>query len=172
MARIDENIINFALYENSTEYCGMVEVTLPDISNLTEEISGAGIAGKIEAVMVGHIEAMTTTFNFRTVTDKVTNLMKPEEHSIDLRVAQQFRNTTSQTVGIDKVKHIMRVKPKKTSLGKVAPASPADVSGEYAVSYWAMYINDIKRIEIDPANFICYIHGKDYLADVKKALGK
>ena len=78
---------------------------------------------------------------------------------------------TSQT-NITSVKHIMKVKPKKTALGKVASASTADVSGEYAVSYYAMYLDGKKVTEVDPLNFICMINGTDYLAEVRKALGK
>ena len=73
---------------------------------------------------------------------------------------------------VSSVKHIMRVKPKKTALGKVAAASTADVSGEYAVSYYAMYMDGKKVTEIDPLNFICMINGTDFLAAVRKALGK
>ena len=58
------------------------------------------------------------------------------------------------------------------ALGKVAAASTADVSGEYAVSYYAMYLDGSKVTEIDPLNFVCIINGKDYLKDVRKALGK
>lgn len=172
MPRVDENIINFAMYEGETEFFGMVEVTLPDISQLTEEISGAGIAGKVESVIIGHIEAMTTTFNFRTVTNKVTKLMKPEVHTVDLRAARQATNSTNGSQVVDKIKHVMKVFPKKTTNGKIAPASPSDVSGEYAVSYFATYINGEKKVEVDPLNFIYYVNGTDYLAKVKEALAK
>ena len=57
MAKVDETVIGFAVYEDATEYYGMSEVTLPEISNLTEEISGAGMGGKVEAVILGAIEA-------------------------------------------------------------------------------------------------------------------
>ena len=73
MAKVDETVIGFAVYEDATEYYGMSEVTLPEISNLTEEISGAGMGGKVEAVILGAIEAMTTTLNFRTVTKNIEN---------------------------------------------------------------------------------------------------
>lgn len=43
---------------------------------------------------------------------------------------------------------------------------------EFAVRYWATYIDGKKVREIDPLNFICLIDGTDYLADVRKALGK
>ena len=37
MPKIDELVTNFAVYEDATEYLGMSEVTLPEITNLTEE---------------------------------------------------------------------------------------------------------------------------------------
>ena len=56
--------------------------------------------------------------------------------------------------------------------GKLAPASPAEASGEYAVTYFATYIGGVKVLEIDILNFIFFVNGVDYLADVRKALGK
>ena len=172
MAKVDELVINYALYEDATEYMGTTEVTLPDLEYLSEEMNGAGIAGNVEEIIIGHLNAMTTTLNFRTVTNAAVKLMEPRVHKIDLRVAQQQMNMRTSETGVMSVKHIMKIKPKKTALGKVAAASTADVSGEYAVSYYAMYLDGKKATEIDPLNFICTINGKDYLADVRKALGK
>ena len=62
--------------------------------------------------------------------------------------------------------------PKKLAVGKAAVASPADASGEHAVYYYAIYRDGKKETEIDPVNFICLINGVDYLAEVRKALGK
>ena len=87
MPKIDEIITNYAVYEDATEYLGTSEVTLPEITNLAEEISGAGIAGNVEAVIIGHIEAMTLTLNFRTVTANTIKLAEPRVHKLDLRAA-------------------------------------------------------------------------------------
>ena len=119
-----------------------------------------------------HLSAMTTTLNFRTVCKAAVRLLEPRTHKLDLRVAQQQMNNRTSETTITGVKHIMRVKPKKTALGKVAAASTADVSGEYATQYYAMYMDGEKVTEVDPLNFICIINGYDYLADVRKALGK
>ena len=172
MAKIDELVINFAIYEDANEYLGMAEVSLPDLEYLTEELDGAGINGKVEEIIVGHLSAMSTTLNFRTVNNSTVRLLEPRVHKIDLRVAQQQMNNRTSETEVRSIKHIMRVKPKKTALGKVAAASTADVSGEYAVSYYAMYMDGKKNTEIDPLNFICIINGVDYLAAVRKALGK
>ena len=172
MAKVDETVIGFAVYEDATEYYGMSEVTLPEISNLTEEISGAGMGGKVEAVILGAIEAMTTTLNFRTVTKNAIKLHEPREHKIDLRVAQQNKNTTKGVTEVGRVKHLLTLTPKKLNPGKVATASAAEVSGEYATTYFATYIDGKKMLEIDPLNYIYFVNVKDWLADVRKALGK
>lgn len=172
MSKIDELITNFTVYEDAIEYLGMSEATLPEVSNLVEEIKGAGIAGNIEAVVLGHAEAMTLTLNFRTVTRAAIRLAEPRIHNIDLRAAQQVRNTRTGIIETVAAKHVMKVVPKKFAPGKLAVASAADASGEYAVSSYALYLDGKKDIEISPLNFVYYVNGKDYLEEVRKALGK
>lgn len=172
MPRIDESVINFALYEDANEYLGMAEVALPELASLTQEITGAGIAGNVEAVILGHFEAMTTTLNFRTVTRSAVSLNKPGYHTLTLRVAQQLKDTVKGTKVVQHVKHVMIVESKKYAPGKVAQASSAEASGEYAVTYFATFIDGKKVLEVDKLNFIYEVDGVDYLADVRKAMGK
>ena len=172
MARVDEVISNFAVYEDAVEFLGMSEATLPEVENVAEEMSGSGIGGKLESIVLGHVEAMTLTLNFRTVTAAAIKLAEPRLHRLDLRAAQQDQNTRTGIIETRSVKHILRVKPKKFSPGKLAAASAADASGEYAVYYYAINIDGVKKIEIDPLNFIYIINGIDYMKDIRKALGK
>ncbi len=172
MSRINENIINCAVYEDSTEYYGMAEATLPEVVQLVEEIKGAGIAGAYESVITGHLEAMTLGLNFRTPSKEMYALNEPRKHQIDLRVAVQASDTVSGTIETEAVKHVIVCKPKKMAAGKVAPASGAESSLEMTVTYWATYIDGEQVQEIDVLNFIFKINGTDYLADVRKALGK
>ena len=162
--KIQETVINFAVYEDKTEFMGIASVQLPDLTALSQQISGAGIAGNIEAIIPGHFEAMTCTINFRTTTTAALKLSEPRRHNLDIRVAGK--------VAAQSVKHVLVVLPKKDGGGTLAPASAADASGEYAVRYWATYVDGQKIREIDPMNSICIINGVDYLADVRKALGK
>ena len=170
--RIDEAVINFQVYEDGTEYYGMAEVTLPEITYLAQEISGAGIAGNFESVILGHFESMTLGLSFRTVTRDAIALLEPREHQLELRVAQQHKNTVSARSEVVGLKHVFVVKPKQFSPGTVAPAAPSDASGEYAVTYWKMSINGSRIFEIDIQNMICFMNGRDYLEEVRAALGK
>ena len=169
---MDQSNINFAIYEDGIEYMGMASVGMPTLTNLTQSISGAGIAGNVEAIIKGHVDTMTLTLNFRTTTPASVRLSEPRRHTIDLRVAQQEEDPVSNTISAQPEKHVMVILPKTHNVGNIAPASPSNGSGEYAVRYWATWVNGVKVREIDPMNFIYMVDGVDYLADVRKALGK
>lgn len=169
---MDQVNTNFAIYEDSVEYVGMAQVTMPTLSAITQSISGAGIAGNVEAIVLGHYDTMTLGLNFRTTTPQSIKLSEPRRHTIDLRVDQQIENPVSGEIEHQAEKHIMVVVPKSHNVGSIAPAAPSNGSGEYAVHYWATYIGGVKKREIDPINFICEIDGVDYLAEVRKNLGK
>ena len=172
MPKQPEAYIDFEVYENATNFVGVAQATLPDISFLTQTITGAGIAGNIEAVLTGMVDAMTLQLQFRSATDAAVTLMKPIKHNIDLRVAEQYWNTVSSAKAIQADKYVMTVIPKTFSPGTVAPAAAADANGEYSVYYYAGYKDGKKLWEIDPWNYICNIGGVDYMKDVRKALGK
>jgi len=42
MPKVGESVLTFDAYEDGTDYYGMAEVKLPDVSNLTTTVSGAG----------------------------------------------------------------------------------------------------------------------------------
>lgn len=170
--KIDQSTINFAVYEDANEFCGLAKITLPDISYITQSISGAGIAGNIDAVIMGHIDAMNLGINYRTTTMAALKLLEPRRHNIDLRAAQQVEDTVVGRLQTQKIKHVLVVEPKKYTGGTIAPASPTDASGEFAVRSWACFIDGKKKLDIDPMNMKCEINGVDYLADTRKALGK
>ena len=124
MPKVDESVINFAVYEDSVEYVGMAKASLPELTALTQSISGAGIAGNIEAVVLGHFDAMTLGLNFRTTTEQAVRLSEPRRHTIDLRVAQQIEDPVTRAIGVQAVKHLFVVIPKKDVGGSISPASP------------------------------------------------
>lgn len=172
MAKISESIINGAVYEDSTEYRGVAEITLPDISQLTAEVTGAGIGGKYTSPIVGHIDSMTMTMQFRTLSDDNFKLASPVAHTLDIRVAQQNRDSKSGALGVEKIKHTVIATPIKIGMGKIAAATTADASGEYSATYFATYVEGKKMTEIDPVNYIFIINGIDYTKEIRAALGK
>lgn len=168
---MDQTVINCKIYEDGNEFLGIADVTLPDIKYLTQTITGAGIAGNIDAAVIGHIEAMSMSMSFRTTTKENIRLSEPRNHTIDIRVAQQEEDPVTRVIKVVPVKHVMVMFPTSYKGGKLAPASPSDGSGEYSVRVWKTYIDGKPVLEIDPANYKFVVNGVDYLADARAALG-
>ena len=167
----EELIIDYAVYENGVRYLGTTQVTLPNLAFKTAEMNGAGVAGTVETVVLGHLEAMSMTINFRTLNREATSLTAPRKHTIDLRAVPQENDTSNGNMNTKKIKNTMVIMPKTLTGGTYQPASQMDTNVEFAVSYWKQTIDGVTTIEIDPLNYICYIDGVDYLADVRTALG-
>ncbi len=169
---IPVSTLQFAIYEDKTEFLGISKVTLPDLKFMTSEISGAGIAGKVESILPGQLEAMNLGLEFTSQTDKALQLTEPRTHKLDIFVASSAEDIATRQIKVQSDKHVLVVVPKSLSGGTIQPASPLTASGDYAVKYWAYYREGKKFIEIDPMNGICIINGKDYMAEVNAALGK
>lgn len=172
MPRYDQTNVNFEIYEDSINFLGIAQITLPNLQQIAESFSGAGIAGNVEAVARAHFDAMTLAIQFRTTTDEAIRLLKPDRHTLDIRVARQDEDTEAGQIVITPVKYIAVVLPKSLNLGNVAPHSRQDASGDYAIRYWATYIDGKLVTEIDQLNYKALIDGVDYLASVRAALGK
>jgi len=171
MAKIGTITNQFMLYEGKTRYMGIASVQLPDISNKTETVTGAGLMGDITAIAAGHLEAMTVNIAWDVVTAAADKLTEPKVHTLELRVAQQNVDNKTKATGIDRIKFVIQVQNTKQGLGKIAPASKADISGDYACYYLAKYVGGTKTMEIDPMNYVYMVNGKNYISEVQKALG-
>ncbi len=167
-----EAYIDFEVYKDDANLIGIAKADLPAVAYLTQNITGAGIGGEIEAVLIGMVKAMTLTLNFRSATDSATTLAAPGTHKITLRVAEQFWDVESIRRLIKADKYVMVAEPKNVSPGTVAPASLTDTSIEFSVRYFAAYKEGATLWEIDPFNQICKFGDVDYFTDIRKALGK
>lgn len=169
---INQGTISFDVYEGADSFLGISEVELPSLEYITQNISGSGIGGSYDAVMAGMTKAMSMSLKFRSIEEQAAVLAEPRLHTITLRAAQQAEDNAAGVIKTQSVKHVIRCVPKFYKAGTLAPASANDASGDYSVRSWAMYIDGKKLTEIDPTNFICIVNGVDYLANVRKALGR
>lgn len=165
-------VANFAIYENTNEFAGMAELGLPSLKFLTQTITGAGIAGEIEAVLIGMISAMEVSFKFLTLNANTVSMSTPKMHTWECREAQEYTDGDNGKVGFTGLKHVFKGMPKQMDGGTLKPQSTSDAAVTATVDYWATYIDGVKTLEIDPKHLICYMDGTDYLADYRTAIGK
>lgn len=164
-------VINYTLYEGSTEFVGITQVDLPSLEFMTTNVTGAGIAGEVETVLIGQMKAMEITLKHTVLTAQGINLSTPKTHNWELREVQQGIGANGALTPTG-VKHIFKVFPKQMDGGSLKPQSTSDPNTVASVLYWAEYRDGQKVMELDPLNNICYINGTDYLESVRRALGK
>ena len=111
MPKQPEAYIDFEVYEGKRNFIGIAKATLPNINFLTQTITGAGIGGNIEAVLTGMVDAMNLGLEFRSATDAAVTLMEPVKHNVELRVAEQYWNTTSQQKEVAADKYVLVIRP-------------------------------------------------------------
>lgn len=170
---VDAGIINFAVYENGSEYLGIAKITLPAKTNKVLTVNGAGIPGDVDVPVPGHRDAMSVTISFLDAPDAAYKLAETRVHQLDCRVAHERYNETAAKLAVRGYKHILEVIPKTLTSGDVAPSAAQAASGEYSCLSIKTYI-DGKLVEhYDPLKFIDIdSSGTDRLADVRRALGK
>ncbi|WP_047394363.1 phage major tail tube protein [Cetobacterium sp. ZOR0034] len=173
MANVPEKIINFQCFvDGSTVLAGMVDATLPDIQFMTESIEGAGIAGVIESITLGHTDAMSMSLNFRTQTDQNLSFTAPKCYALELRGALQETDPSTKQIAVVPVTIAVRAWPKKVGLGKMAVAKTTDTNNEFTVDFIKVTRKGKTHIEIDKLNMKHIVDGTDYLAEVRAAMGK
>lgn len=168
---VPERLVNFRVYNEAEDLLGVSDIELPELSYMTDTISGAGMAGEVESPVIGHFQSMGTTFNWRTIEKKAVNLLGMKAHLVIARGAQQEYDASNGVWKTVPVRCTMKVMPKKLGVGKFEVGSTTDTSTEFEVIYLKLYIDNKEVLEIDKYNYKCVINGEDILAPVRVAMG-
>ena len=169
---VPEKLSNFMVYRSGENaMLGLADVELTNLENMTETTTGAGIAGEVENPVVGHFKALSLKLKWRTTTVNVTTLAAPVAHHLDLRGSIQEFDTAQGEFKHVPLKIVVKAIPKNTNLGKLETGKQMDKETEFSVPYLKLWHDSQERIEIDIYNFICIIHGVDYMARIRTNLG-
>ncbi|MEG2344095.1 MAG: phage major tail tube protein [Acidaminococcaceae bacterium] len=166
-----DKLIGFTVFKDGARKMGIADITLPDIEYMSETLKGSGIGGELDMINPGNISAMSTTFNWRTINEDVTEFAQPKAHSVECFGAVQTYDAGAGELKAYQVKLSMRVMPKKISLGKFDNNSTSDTSNEFSVVYMKLSIDGKTKIEVDPLNYIFVVDGTDFLAKSRNLLG-
>ena len=168
---IPEKIIGFECYDDGDRKIGVADVVLPNFAYMTETVQGAGIAGEFETPTVGLFQSMTTTINWRILTDTNAKFIAPRIYHFDFRGSKQFLNHSVGQLEEQMLKVVMRVLPKTFTTGNLQQGSPMGTSGEFEVLYVKITLNNRILVEVDKINYKCIIDGIDYLDITSQHLG-
>ena len=163
---------NFEIYdEDAKRLLGIVDAQLPELNQITAEISGSGLGGKIEMPITGQFESLELGLTWRTIYERPLRLMQPHGKVISLRGAVQNSDAGSGKIKIDALRVDCRIWSKGLNLGKFAAAEQMESESTFTVDYIKISVNDRAILEIDFFNYKFVVDGVDYLSDVRSALG-
>jgi P2 family phage contractile tail tube protein len=165
--------INFSVYDSrSKDLLGVAEVTLPSFEAMTETISGAGLAGEVDMPVLGHFGSMSVEISWRTMTTDATRLSQQTAQYLDMRGSiEQYEERTGAITTMPMKVAVITV-PKSLNLGNLNVGTSSDSSNEFECSYIKVWLGGKEVVELDKFNYIYRVHDVDYLASVRRDLGK
>ncbi|MBR1953284.1 MAG: phage major tail tube protein [Lentisphaeria bacterium] len=166
-----DRLINFNVFLDGYLCLGAADVELPNITPLTETLSGAGFGGEMEVPILGMFESMETSINWRTITDYAIKLAAPGTHYLEFRAAQQTLDTSTGKLNPEGIRVAMKVMNKETGLGSFEMNATTDTEQTFEVSYFQLFKENKELIEIDKPNCISKFEGVDYLKAYRKKVG-
>jgi hypothetical protein len=168
---IPEKIVNFNVYNEAEKLVGITaEVTLPNLENMTETISGAGIAGEFESPTPGHFGSIQIDIPFRVILDQSFKMMVPGGQIIYLRASQQSYDVAAGQINHRGLKITLKVLPKGVNLGTLGVGRPTETTNALEVVYMKIEENGTVLLELDKMNFIYIVNGVDVLAQVRQQI--
>ncbi len=162
-------INNFNLYYKGTALVGLTgEITLPDFEGMTETLSGPGILGELEEVIIGAFGSMELEVPFRILDEDAFKIMSPMETlDLTLRASEQYTVKSTGNLDYKGMRVVVRGRQKKMTTGTVKQGGAMDSSVTVEVAYIMIELDGQKRIELDKLNNVYKVNDKDLLAKVR-----
>lgn len=159
----------FNVYKNGRQLIGIAgEVTLPEVTNLTDSMEGAGTGGNMDIPVIGLIEDMEMEIGFLSLCEDIFSVMDPSEAAnLTLNGALQGSDAGTGAIGYQSVSVSVRGLMKKFTPGVAKAGAKMNSSVTLGLSYYKLVLNGKTMLEIDRLNGVYIVNGKDVLKDVK-----
>lgn len=172
MNSIPEQITAFRVYANGTDLIGIASVELPELSNLTETISGTGVLGEYESPAMGAFSSMSVTLKWNSQTEKASSLLNPFlPLQLECKGSEQQADILTGAKKSVPVEITIFGTAKKASLGSLETNKKMENETEIEVVRLINTINGKNSLLLDKANMICAIDGIDIMLPVRSNLG-
>lgn len=163
--------INFKVYLEGSDLLGIAEGNFPTGDLMTSEVKGAGIAGSMDMPVLGHMQSVTCSLTWRTLTKSVMKIITPEAHALDMYAIDQSFDAGTGKIKKTNIHIFMKAMTKNYDFGKLVVGETRDTTTEHEIYYMKVFIDNAEVFEMDKFNYIYKINGVDYLQDTRRGLG-
>jgi P2 family phage contractile tail tube protein len=169
--QVPERLVNFKAYNGALELLGATDVELPSFDVMTEEISGAGIAGAYSSPVLGHFGSQMVKLKWRAITRAGLLLLAPVRTVLDIRGSIQLQDTTGGPLTTQAVRVECSGQVKHFTPGKLEPGKVMGVELDLEIATIRIELDGSPVIELDKFNMIFRVNGTDYLQKVRQDVG-
>ena len=168
---IPEKSINFKVYLNDEDLLGIAEGTIPALEAMTSEVKGAGVAGVVESIVLGHFNSTTLSLTWRTVTNDFMKLYAHKTNNIDLYASLQRYDAGLGEYKTEQLHVYLKATTKTSTPGNLVVGDNMDTQTEFEITYMMIELDHKERVLLDKYNYVYRVDGVDYLAGVRADLG-
>lgn len=169
---LPEQTIAFRIYHNGVDQIGVATIDLPELSYMTESLSGAGIAGEIDNPTLGMTESMTLKLSFISVYPEVFNMLDWTQSNLFECYASMQMSDPATSMRTSVPYRINVVGRAKTfPLGTLEPGKKQGSEQELEITRLEVLLDGEEKVLIDKLNFLHRVNGTDLLATVRAQMG-
>ena len=173
MKRQSEQTIAYRVYLNGTnDLLGVATVDMPEIKNMTETISGTGIAGEYESPTIGQFSSMTVKLAWNSLSNDFFDLLNPYvPMQLDCRASIQEADPLTGAKSNVPLALTIWGTTKGSPTGTLETGKKHGNETEIEVIRVRLELDGKEKILIDKANMIYAVNGIDMLMAVRSDLG-
>lgn len=174
MGKIATKTIQYSIYDRTSGKSVFVEdtqsYTRPELAMMSDGVSGAGIMGEIDLPTLGQLDSMEVEVVLNKTNERAIAMFSPGAHTMEVRWVTNVLNSANGASTVQANKEIIKYVPKSLSMGDIEnnETNEASLTGE--VLTYQYIIAGKTVIKIDKLNNVFIINGKDYSAEIRKAL--
>ena len=170
--QINELITDWRAYlEGKNDMYGAKEIEFPELKNLTTDIEGIGIAGKINAPVHGHFDSTEVTIKWQVPNKMSLGLFGGRPISIEAYGDIQGFKSGETEYAHDQLYAAIRGRIKSAKPGTMKAGDAMESETVIEAHYIKIEYEGNTILEVDKYGYKTVIDGVDVLEDIRKNIG-
>lgn len=172
MSKRTEQTVAFRVYHKGSDYVGLATIELPQVQQMTETISGAGIAGEIDNPTIGITQSMTCKLSFTSITDEAFKSLNWTETALwECYSALQISDDATSVRDSIPYRLNFLGRAKSFPLGTLEQGKKHGNEVEMELTRLEILLDGNEKLLIDKLAFIYRVNGTDLLQKVRQQTG-
>lgn len=172
MSKRSEQTVAYRIYHKGSDFLGVATIELPQVQQMTETLSGSGIAGEIENPTIGITQSMTAKLSFTSITQEVFKALNWTETAL-WECYSALQVSDDATSVRDSIPYQINFlgRAKSFPLGSLEQGKKHGNEVEMEITRLEVLLDGKEKLMIDKLAFIYRVDGTDLLQQVRSQTG-